>query len=978
MQRSKQTNKELSKLLSAWQTMEFLSPYRFTKLEYAFSRRQSGVPPTATDLSDATLPLPWEINSETTTDGDDGQEEPVADGSSGTAEDSKSSKYYHIALGRIDFEGAVGQLLSKLGQEPDLEAKRVEKFTTIAAITLDERGAPSLDESGEISLDSIAVSAFAFGYPLLIDGQISRLSDWRNVEFNIKKALRSRLGSTQNGEPKPLTLPMILKAVKWLTHRLKIPPDHVSGPVAVEYRHSKNAGWPRPDLINSFYVEDLERVREWIGNSRPLTAMCQFLSPKEPISRIDLLEGTTNLQKILAPEKMPVARWPTPGDHSLVMLQQAAVNLAFDELEESEGIVAVNGPPGTGKTTLLRDMVAEVILKRAYQLSEIDDPAKAFTETAVSDTVGRKKAYCHTLSPNLLGFEMVVVSNNNAAVENVTAELPERDSIDAEFAPDYFANVAYHVVNGKSEPWGMVAAVLGNKKNCRHFQGGFWNGRTEINKAEAAKPEGKHKRFATAATLEKAAKNKWQAKKDWESARDRFIDAWNALIDYLNELPSSPEEPNLWKEKRPEKFQVSTPQAYKDSVSLRNDCFAAALELHQAFILAAADQFRQNVGILCNFFRHGRLLGPVWQHFPHLWSTFQIMVPVVSTTLASVQRLFSGMPPGSIGWLLIDEAGQASPQTAVGALARSKRAVIIGDPLQIQPVVTMLSSLDDAVCSRFKIERELWSPHHVSVQNLADRVARYSSKIGSQRVWAPLLVHRRCDEPMFSISNEVAYEGKMVKATLERDPSQIAGILGETSWIDVVGSSDDKWCQEEGEEVVQLLNRLADEGAEEPDVFIITPFRHVAEELSRLLEKNPSLLERLGVPPPTDEPAQGRDASTDDATPDPDQDDDASPDDATPDPDQQPGAGSKKEDLQKDWRDHRIGTIHRFQGKEAEAVILVLGAQSERGARGWAAATPNLVNVAVSRAKQVLYVVGNRSVWNDEPYFATLDKMLPD
>jgi superfamily I DNA and/or RNA helicase len=47
-------------------------------------------------------------------------------------------------------------------------------------------------------------------------------------------------------------------------------------------------------------------------------------------------------------------------------------------------------------------------------------------------------------------------------------------------------------------------------------------------------------------------------------------------------------------------------------------------------------------------------------------------------------------------------------------------------------------------------------------------------------------------------------------------------------------------------------------------------------------------------------------------------------------------------------------------------VILVLGAPnaSQNGARSWAAGTPNILNVAVSRAKQDFYVIGSRGAWS--------------
>jgi superfamily I DNA and/or RNA helicase len=79
------------------------------------------------------------------------------------------------------------------------------------------------------------------------------------------------------------------------------------------------------------------------------------------------------------------------------------------------------------------------------------------------------------------------------------------------------------------------------------------------------------------------------------------------------------------------------------------------------------------------------------------------------------------------------------------------------------------------------------------------------------------------------------------------------------------------------------------------------------------------------------------------------------------------------------WTNERIGTVHTVQGREAEAVILVLGAPhpAQTGARGWAGGRPNLLNVAVTRAKEVICVIGNRQLWREAGLFRELDKRLP-
>lgn len=148
-----------------------------------------------------------------------------------------------------------------------------------------------------------------------------------------------------------------------------------------------------------------------------------------------------------------------------------------------------------------------------------------------------------------------------------------------------------------------------------------------------------------------------------------------------------------------------------------------------------------------------------------LFQTLFLLTPVISSTFASVGRLLKDIKtPGCIGTLVIDEAGQAQPQMAVGALYRSKKAIIVGDPKQVEPVVTddlklLKEAYSESILANYKSKS-------LSVQNCADIINPFGTFFDNGTdypdwVGSPLLVHRRCISPMFEISNRISYAGIM-------------------------------------------------------------------------------------------------------------------------------------------------------------------------------------------------------------------------
>ncbi len=310
----------------------------------------------------------------------------------------------------------------------------------------------------------------------------------------------------------------------------------------------------------------------------------------------------------------------------------------------------------------------------------------------------------------------------------------------------------------------------------------------------------------------------------------------------------------------------------------------------------------------------------------HLWSTFSLLVPVVSSTFCSFANIFGDLDRGTIPWLIVDEAGQASSHHAIDAVSRAKRAIIVGDPFQLEPICLISNAVDRALAARFDIDPEFRVKSR-SLQTLADRVNPFGAHRNGKWVGAPLIVHRRCVEPMFSISNQLAYDGSMVLESQRRREEAARDLreptFGQSAWINVVGdsdASDDFYIKAEGAMAAHIVSghlrhRCSDGRAKLPDLFVISPFRKAAAGVKEHLSQNAGCI-----------------------------------------------FGDVEPALVKDWIDRSVGTVHTFQDREAETVVLVLGATRSDSVE-WALSKPNLMNVAVTRARRRLYVVGNHAKW---------------
>lgn len=401
--------------------------------------------------------------------------------------------------------------------------------------------------------------------------------------------------------------------------------------------------------------------------------------------------------------------------------------------------------------------------------------------------------------------------------------------------------------------------------------------------------------------------------------------------------------------------QLSNPTSNSDLDRKRELLFFYALQLTRDFILASKYFASNFINLYALWGGKVKIDGekkriqfhPDDRKFamPILLQSLMVLTPVVSSTFASVGHMLADVPitanegaKAPFGTLVIDEAGQALPMMALGALARCRRAVIVGDPLQIAPVVTDdLSILRNAWTDRVGFE---YVGKNASVQGLADKRNPYGGYITDaetgeeQWLGCPLVIHRRCISPMFDISNEVSYSGTMIKQTA--DPSsKLQFVYPSSRWINIAGAekgNKDHYVVAQGDCAIDIITDAfcAMNGKDIPNLYVISPFTSVVRGFKKAMnavkDRIPNVIDH------------------------------------------------------DDWKKfikYNIGTVHTFQGKEANEVIFLLGCDRTKGARGAIGWVPaNIVNVAASRAKYRFYTIGDASAWVANPSIATMKKIL--
>jgi len=306
-----------------------------------------------------------------------------------------------------------------------------------------------------------------------------------------------------------------------------------------------------------------------------------------------------------------------------------------------------------------------------------------------------------------------------------------------------------------------------------------------------------------------------------------------------------------------------------------------------------------------------------------------LVLPFFGSTLASVHGSFPGINKSitPFNFTIADEAGMITVVDMLKSLQLSDKAIIVGDPYQLQPIFSLDKLFENALKKMVEVDFwEKYSPTVVSAFHRAAGVDTIHDGIGKAVL---LNEHRRCHKDIAELFKQLipAYENlKVETAKLHGENLEKFNNVGSAFMLihtenkTVSGKNTNL---SEINTIAKLLKRVEAAGYDlSTDVGIITPY---AAQSALLQDNFGSML-------------------------------------------------NHKAD------DQKIGTVHAFQGAEFKVIIFSSVVSKDEDRLEFINNGPYMMNVALSRAKQHFIMVGDyNKITSDDSssnYIGTVAKMM--
>lgn len=184
--------------------------------------------------------------------------------------------------------------------------------------------------------------------------------------------------------------------------------------------------------------------------------------------------------------------------------------------------------------------------------------------------------------------------------------------------------------------------------------------------------------------------------------------------------------------------------------------------------------------------------------------------------------------------VVIDEASQCDILSALPLLYRAKCAIIIGDPHQLKNITLISAKKEEEIAKKHQVENLLadWSYKHKSIYDLAE-----SRLLNSGKQPQLLSFHYRCHPDIIGFSNNALYENKLSTKTdlhhlQEKFQKNELGLFWHNIKGSISRSSTSAYNQNEVDYIISLIEDWRPSlEMQNISVGIVTPFKKQVDKL---------------------------------------------------------------------------------------------------------------------------------------------------
>lgn len=297
----------------------------------------------------------------------------------------------------------------------------------------------------------------------------------------------------------------------------------------------------------------------------------------------------------------------------------------------------------------------------------------------------------------------------------------------------------------------------------------------------------------------------------------------------------------------------------------------------------------------------------IYREYSNLSKKVSHLLPAWAITSLSARGRIP-FDPGYFDIVVFDEASQCDIASALPLLYRAKQAVIIGDPKQLRHISGLQKGQDQQLLEKYDLipNYAKWAYSYNSLFDLASGLVSKNDIIN-------LRDHHRSHSDIIEFSNQEFYEGSLRVATNYDRLNFIESEKNGIRWINVVGkvkrpTAGGAVNEIEAKAVVNEISKLINEREYKGSIGVVTPFRAQANLIRKIITNDGTLQSKL---------------------------------------------------LNHDFL---VDTVHKFQGDERDVMIFspVVSKNMPAGALAFMKNNGNLFNVAITRARAMLLVVGDQ------------------